>query len=123
MPHGWAISELWLLMRDCLVFEDDNQRLVLLAGIPPEWLRHPDGIEIDGLGTYFGTCGLAWNTRENGAVLKLSGTSTPPNGFVLRLPPSLNAALVLDGQHTMALPNGDCILPKDVKEVYIQFQN
>jgi len=121
MPHGWAISELWLLMRDCLLFEDKNEHLVLLAGIPPSWFQHPDGMEVSGLETYFGTCAFAWEPRENGAVMKLSGTATPPNGFILRLPSSLNATATLNGESLTVAPNGDCILPRDTKEVYIRF--
>ena len=35
MPHGWAIAEVHLLLRDCLAYED-NQQLVLFAGVPEE---------------------------------------------------------------------------------------
>ena len=78
MPHGWAISELWLLMRDCLLFEDDNDRLVLLAGVHPDWFRHPDGMKISGMMTHFGVCEFSWIAQENGALFVLSGTAVPP---------------------------------------------
>jgi len=121
MPHGWAISELWLLMRDCLLFEDDNERLVLLAGVPPEWFQRPEGMEIKGMQTYFGSCDFVWSSKEDGATLKLSGTAEPTNGFILRLPPSLNATVTLDGKHLTLEPNGDCLLPEDTKEAHIRF--
>ncbi len=78
MPHGWAISELWLLMRDCLLFENVREQLVLLAGVSPDWFRHPEGMEIRGLMSYYGSCDLNWVPQENGAILKLSGTAAPP---------------------------------------------
>jgi len=85
MPHGWAIAEFWLLLRDCLVFED-RDRLVLLAGVPPEWFRHPKGIKVEGLETCFGTCSFHLAPRQNGALLRLTGAAAPPGGFVVRLP-------------------------------------
>jgi hypothetical protein len=101
MPHGWAIAEFWLLLRDCLVFEDQD-RLVLLAGVPPEWLRHPQGIRVEGLQTYFGPCSFHLAPRETGAVLELTGAAAPPGGFVVRL------------------PGGDCPLPRGRKEALIK---
>ncbi|MFC1716503.1 hypothetical protein ACFL6S_22735 [Candidatus Poribacteria bacterium] len=120
MPHGWAISELWLLMRDCLVFEDDNERLVLLAGVPTAWFQHPEGMEVSGLMTHFGSCAFTWIPQGNEAVLRLSGTATPPNGFILRLPVSLNATVTLNGERLSVTPDGDYFLPKHVEEVHIE---
>src|SRR5207248_1937604 len=45
MPHGWAIAEMALLLRDALAFEDGG-RLVLLAGVPVEWLRGKQAFSI-----------------------------------------------------------------------------
>ena len=44
----WAIAEMWLLLRDCLVYEDGD-RLVLLAGVPPEWFTHGEPMVIENL--------------------------------------------------------------------------
>ncbi len=100
-----------------------TERLVLFAGISPEWFRRPEGMEIKGLETYFGSCALKWQVQDNTAVLRLSGTAEPPNGFVLRLPPSLKATVILDGESLPVAPNGDCLLPKQVKRVYVQFDS
>ena len=40
MPHGWAIAEVHLLLRDCLAYEDDG-RLVLFAGVPVRLVHRP----------------------------------------------------------------------------------
>jgi hypothetical protein len=122
MPHGWAISELWLLMRDCLLFEDDSERVVLLAGIPSDWFRHPDGMEVKGLKTHFGSCDFNWIPRENGALLKLSGTAKPSNGFILRLPHSLNASVTVRGESLAVASSGDCLLPNHTREASIRFE-
>ena len=84
MPHGWAIAEVWLLMRDCLVFES-YQQLVLLSGIGAEWFTHRDGFSIKDLPTYFGKLNLLWKPKQNGATLKLNGKAKPAKGFILRL--------------------------------------
>jgi hypothetical protein len=82
MPHGWAIAEMHLLIRDALVFEDDD-KLVLLAGVPPEWLTDGPGISFNNLPTHFGPCSF---TYTPGKGLTLTGKANPPGGFVLRLP-------------------------------------
>ena len=75
MPHGWAIAELWLLIRDSLVYEDGN-RLVLLAGVPEEWLSQR--IAVRNLPTHFGPLSFVY---ENG-VLTTSGAA-PPGGITV----------------------------------------
>jgi len=121
MPHGWAISELWLLMRDCLMFEDDRGRIILLGGVSPDWFRHSDGMEIRGLETYYGKCNFSWTPQENGAMLELSGAALPPNGFVLRLPPLLKPTVILNRERLAVAPDGDCYLPAHAKRIYIEF--
>jgi len=95
MPHGWATAEMWLLLRDCLLFEDGN-RIVLLAGVDPAWFRSPKGIIVVNLPTHFGPCSLAWVPAAHGASLTLGGAAKPPGGFVLRMP----------GRGDIAIPQG-----------------
>jgi hypothetical protein len=121
MPHGWAIAELWLLMRDCLVFED-NQRLVLLSGIPPRWFTHKDGIVIKNLPTYFGKLSLLWKPTLGGATLRLGGGAKPPKGFLLRLPKSLNPTVTVNGQAISAGAVGEFILPTQTKQAHVSFR-
>ncbi len=85
MPHGWATAELALLMRDCLVFEDER-RLVVCAGVPPQWFSDPVGMELRDWPTEFGTCSMAYVPVEGGAKVTIGGTARPADGFVLRLP-------------------------------------
>lgn len=58
MPHGWAIAELWLLIRDSLVYEDGN-KLVLFSGIDPKWFKHD--LKINNLPTKFGKLTASWS--------------------------------------------------------------
>lgn len=114
MPHGWAIAEVWLLLRDCLVFEDADS-LVLLAGVPPAWLRDPAGVECDGLPTYFGACGIRYRIGADAAQLSLTGTARPPSGYRLRLP----EGFAVEGAKQAS--NGDWMLATDKREWQIRF--
>jgi len=95
MPHGWAIAEMWLLLRDCLAFEDGD-RLVLLAGIDPAWFRDDRGIVVEGLPTHFGACSFTYSVKGRTGTLKVTGEARPPGGFVLRAP----------GKEDIVLPPG-----------------
>lgn len=120
MPHGWAIAELWLLMRDCLLFEDENH-LVLLPGIPPEWLRNPAGLTLGNLQTQFGNISLSWKPSGNRATMHIGGACAPPDGFALRLPPSTTTQVFAEGQPVSADGNGDYRFSRDVRDVVIEF--
>jgi hypothetical protein len=118
MPHGWAIAEMWLLMRDCLVFED-GRRLVLLAGVPEEWFTHKDGMAVENLQTHFGPLSFRYAPAPGGATLTLGGKADPPDGFLLRLPASMTAKATCEGKAVDRLANGDLSLPRGAKTVRI----
>ena len=119
MPHGWAIAEFWLLMRDSIAFED-GERLVLLAGVPAAWFRAPEGMRAKGLATYFGPLDVTYQLVPGGAELKLAG-SAPPAGHVLRLPPALRASVWRGDRQLPVQANGDCLLPPRVSQVQLRF--
>jgi hypothetical protein len=122
MPHGWAIAELHLLLRDCLVFENGGQ-LVLLGGVPEDRFTSGMGIKVENLPTHFGNVSFEWIPAEGGAKLKFTGAASPPDGFVIRLPAPLKSTKVFDGnEHLPVSPNGDCHLPGYAREVYFQFR-
>jgi len=119
MPHGWAIAELWLLLRDCLVYEDGN-RLHLLSGVSPDWFTGKQAIEVKNLPTHFGICSFAYVPNRDEATLTLTGAASPPDGFVLALPPSLNAKITANGSLVPRDRNGYCLLPPNARTVRIQ---
>jgi hypothetical protein len=85
MPHGWSIAESHLLLRDSLAYEDGD-RLVLLAGVPPEWFWSWSGIQLTNFPTHFGPCSLDYTVQGNRAMLKLDCAA--PGGCLLALPES-----------------------------------
>jgi len=120
MPHSWAIAELWLLLRDCLIFEDGD-RLVLLAGIPPEWFKSRQGMAIESFPTHFGACSFAYACEDNTASLTFSGQANPPGGFVLRVPPSFRVKLAVDGKLIDSSNNNHFSLPPGTRRVRLEF--
>lgn len=121
MPHGWAIAEVWLLMRDCLVYEQDDQ-LVLLAGVSPDWFTDAKGITIKNLPTYFGGLDLLWRTTDQGAVLKLGESAQPPGGFVLSLPSSLRVRALVEGRPVQRDSTGGYLLLQGTETVNLEFR-
>ncbi|MDX1950557.1 MAG: hypothetical protein SFY81_00140 [Verrucomicrobiota bacterium] len=118
MPHGWAIAELHLLMRDSLLFENGN-RLVLFAGVSPGTLRSGGPILLNQFPTYFGMLNLEYAGENGEAVLKLGGRAKPSEGFLLRLPPELNATVETGGKEVPG--EGDFILPPGTTKATIRF--
>ena len=114
MPHGWAVAELWLLLRDSLLVEDGD-RLVLFAGVPPEWFLAKEPIVLEGLSTW---CGLA-SIRYNAGELTLAGTARPPGGFVLRLPEQLGPNVAAHGVQRVGA--ADFVLPPATRQAKVVF--
>jgi hypothetical protein len=120
MPHGWAIAEMWLLMRDALLFEDGD-RLVLLGGVPAEWFTGRQKMAVENLPTYFGACSFEYVRIEGGAVLTLSGAAAPADGFTLRLPGTLKATVKIGNKPAKGMRGGDFWLPAGTKRAEIAF--
>ena len=120
MPHGWAIAEMWLLLRDSLLFEDEN-RLLLLPGIPPAWFTHQDGLSVENIPTTFGVCSLTYKPNAKSATLTIGGTVAPPGGFVLPMPPSLSTRCSVERTNIPRGTNGRFILPTNTRRIRLTF--
>jgi hypothetical protein len=118
MPHGWAVAELWHLVRDALLFED-GKRLVLLGGIPSGWFRGTRRFLVRTMPTHFGPCTFRYEPDGTEAVLTLSGRAAPPGGFVLRLPENLAARVRIEGKDVASLNGRDYALPAQTRRVHI----
>jgi len=122
MPHGWAIAELHLLLRDCLLYENGD-RVVLLAGVPPRWFAAEGGMALANMPTHFGKVSMSYRPRVGGAVLELSGAADPPGGFELRLPELPDLKVVVSGRPITPSPNGGCLLPSGARRAEIAFSS
>ena len=122
MPHGWAIAEVWLLLRDCLLFEDGD-RLVLFGGVRPEWFRSAEGMKIVNAPTYFGDCSVKYlfdGTKDEG-TMDVKGAARPAGGFVLRLPAAMVAMVTVGGRKIEREANGDFVIPGNTAKARIEF--
>jgi len=120
MPHGWANAEMWLLLRDCLAFEDGDS-LRLLQGIPPQWFKPDKMWKIEDLPTYFGQLTLIYYPEDDGALLVIGGTVRPKEGFILALPESLEARLFADEEELPRRPDGSVIVPTEGPPIRLQW--
>ena len=84
MPHAWIASDFIRSVLDMFAYErNDDQALVLAAGVPAAWLEG-DGIRLSGLHTPFGR--LSYSLRKSNDRLLLhvdGGIRLPPGGIVL----------------------------------------
>jgi hypothetical protein len=119
MPHGWAVAEFVLLLRDSLVLEDGD-RLRLLSGVPPEWFTHPQGMVIENLPTHFGKCSLVYQPAGKLALLTLSSEASPPGGFLLSLPSSFQAKVTIGGSQVSRSQDGEWLIPAGTKQAQIE---
>jgi hypothetical protein len=119
MPHGWAVAEVHLLLRDCLAYEDGGQ-VVLFGGIPESWFKAPTGIRVRNFPTHFGSLDAAWEAAGRGATLRLDSRAAPPEGFLLALPDSLRPNVSIAGKSIEATKRG-FLLPAGTRRARIQF--
>lgn len=122
MPHGWAIAEFWQLMRDAIV-DEDGGRLVLLAGVAPEWFRHPAGISVKNLRTHFGVFSFDYHPGRKVAMMTLTGTARPTQGYVVRLPEGPAAMVLADGRKLEPSKDVAWNLPGDTRKITIKFRS
>ena len=120
MPHGGAMAEMWLLMRDSLLHETGG-RLVLFAGIPETWFIDAGGMKLERMPTWFGDCSVEWISTSTGAELKMSGRAAPPDGFALSLPPKFAPNFVGEGVRLLSPASGLWLLPPQTRSVAIKF--
>lgn len=120
MPHGWAIAEVHLLLRDSLIFEQ-GQQLVLLGGVPPAWFTGTEPIEVKNLPTHFGAASFTLTPGEKRATLTLAGEAAPPGGWILRLPLEFRATIVTDGEAGRPAADGSVTLPAGTTRATLRF--
>jgi hypothetical protein len=112
IPHTWCGSDFIRSALDLLVYERDDDTLVIGAGLPADWIRHPDGLAVRGLQTRFGSLDLEIAQRGGATVVRLGGTVVvPPGGLVLALPPEIMAGTAtLDGRPAIRDPDDSIVL-------------
>lgn len=85
MPHGWTSAELFLLLRDCMVYENYNH-LVIGAGVPQSWMADGSEFGIGGAPTYFGRASWEVSVSAGTVRMRIEAERPPEGGYVLSLP-------------------------------------
>lgn len=124
--RGWyqmdpaPAAEMWHLMRDSLVHEEDD-RLVLFAGIPEEWFQSPQPIRIEGLPTHYGISSITYtyNAATKTGDLKMEGQ--PPRGHLLRIPRSRPCKVYATAEPLPFDLSGDCEMPRGIWRARVVF--
>lgn len=75
MPHNWVSAELFLMMRDALLYEED-ETLVIGAGIPEIWMDGKAPVKVRDLPTCFGRVSYEMASVEGELVFTLWCTGT-----------------------------------------------
>jgi hypothetical protein len=88
LPHTWVGSDFIRSFLDLLAYErDDDQALVLAAGVPADWLSRPEGIAVKRLRTPWGPLSYTLKRTSKGVRYEIDrGTEIPPGGIVLSWP-------------------------------------
>lgn len=86
MPHGWIASDYIRAILDMFAYEDEHrQALIIGAGLPNNWLSG-DGVTVQDLYTPFGVLNMSIKENDGQIAVALTGTASPPGGFILHLP-------------------------------------
>jgi len=128
MPHTWCGSDFIRSVRMMFVYErEQDEALVLAAGIPDVWVTDPAGVEVRGLPTYYGNLDYTLKsrpTRDGGTEVVATvaaGVTLPRGGLVLKSPLS-RPIRSLAGDGRLVAPGRDEIvierLPASVSIVY-----
>jgi hypothetical protein len=104
MPHNWASAEFIRLVRHLLVFEDDDA-LLLLRGLPAEWLYDGASLQVENTPTRFGAISLSLRVSRDSfsvTVVRQPREHQNPSGCTLVVPSGFERRLRVDGQEVRA---------------------
>ena len=87
LPHAWVASDYIRSLLDLFACErDDDQSMVLDAGVPAQWLER-GGIALHGLRTPWGALGYSLRREGSRVIWTIDAdTAVPPGGLVLTWP-------------------------------------
>jgi hypothetical protein len=80
-PHGWTAAEIFLLLRDCLVREEDD-KLIIGSGVPAAWMQQ--AFSVRNLPTHFGSVSFSFTPETN--TLDLQVDKMPTGGILAEFP-------------------------------------
>jgi hypothetical protein len=114
MPHIWTAASFVISVRDMLAYErEEDDALVLAAGVPAAWLAEPPGVAVRRLPTHYGVLGYDLRPEGPRALrMKIEGDLAVPRGGIVVRPP-------LPGPLTAVTLNGEALRTFDPEGVTI----
>ncbi|GJM25036.1 MAG: hypothetical protein DHS20C16_14510 [Phycisphaerae bacterium] len=123
MPHTWVGSALINSVRTMLMYERDEQ-LVLLAGVSEAWLTEDSGVAADGFPTFFGTLNLHASMTGDTMTVELSGDAQPRGGFDLMLPRAdAPAEITVDGKPNPVGIGRSVVLDHSARHIVVKWRH
>jgi hypothetical protein len=83
MPHGWVASDFGRALLDMFAYERPaDESLLLMAGVPREWLRQ-ESFAVRGLRTPYGELSYSWQVSGERRTLRIEPLVRMPAGGVV----------------------------------------
>ena len=123
MPHTWVGSGYVNSLRGMLAYEN-NDKLILMAGVPEKWVRSKNGILIEKLPNHFGLLNFSAKADDNILTVEIDMTSYPPKGINLFWPMTGRPVKVtVDGDDWGDYNKLYCSLPEGAKKIVAEFKD
>jgi hypothetical protein len=126
MPHTWVGSGAILSILSIFAYEDQDT-IVLGAGIMRGWLNDDQPVGIRDLITRFGPLSYTLTRDADTLTLEIDPGCTPPDGYRLDFAPLMNPTMTpvlpsvtIDGQHVRPDPASPLSIPADARCIVIQ---
>jgi hypothetical protein len=106
MPHTWVGSDFIRSVLDMFAYErEEDDALVLGAGLPASWLEGGPGVRVRGLSTHFGTLSYELKPLPTGLEVRIaSGVRVPRGGIALQLPDLRPGARIVSAARNERVP-------------------
>lgn len=101
MPHGWMCASYISLVRNMLVRESGRD-LVLLSGVPKQWLKSGARMGVTDLSTEFGK--VSFYAKVSQSALKLTFVGVKPKATCRVVLPANRVVVVPAGAHEVTIP-------------------
>jgi hypothetical protein len=101
MPHTWVGSDFINSFRSMFAYDrEPDGAMVLCAGLPFEWFRAREGLEVRNLRTSSGPLTITIKTTGRTTTVSIDALTTPPRGGLILHPPEprLVSGLRINGQ-------------------------
>jgi hypothetical protein len=126
MPHTWVGAGYIRAVRSMVAYErEDDDALVLAAGIPAEWVMSDAGVKVRRLPTYWGILNYTLRGETADAVrLRLSGDlALPPGKIVVESPLSRPLrAVVVNGRPVETFTAEHAVVAEFPADVLLHYQ-